>query len=212
MRADDPRPVINLVNVNNGGVIREAPFTIMGSITATTNFQDYRIEWGKGKDPEEWHPLFDWRDDPAHSPQEIYTWDIQGLETNVITFKVIVRSTIDTRVEKTFTMSVDLPAPTPTATATTTPTDEPIILPSATPTIPPLPTETPETPPSETPEPTLLPKGDCKENAVLKMQRKSVQVLLICKPAPEVMIRIMPFVPRAHSGTYSLFEKERDPV
>ncbi len=153
-RADDPRPVINLVNVNNGGVIREAPFTIMGSITATANFQDYRIEWGKGKDPEEWHPLFDWRDDPAHSPQEIYTWDIQGLETNVITFKVIVRSTIDTRVEKTFTMSVDLPAPTPTATATATPTDEPIILPSATPTIPPLPTETPEPPPSETPEPT----------------------------------------------------------
>ena len=45
-----PRPVINMVNINNGGVIKENLFKIMGSVTATANFQDYRIEWGEGND------------------------------------------------------------------------------------------------------------------------------------------------------------------
>ncbi len=155
-RADDPRPVINMVNINNGGVIRENLFKIMGSVTATAHFQDYRIEWGEGNDPQEWHLLFDYRSNPAETPQELFEWDMREIDASVITFKVVLRSTIDTRVEKTYTMSVDLPTPTPTPTPTATPTLEPTPLPTATPTIPPLPTDTPvPSPIPEEPTPTL---------------------------------------------------------
>lgn len=152
-RVDDPRPLIELIGLQPGAVIRENPFKISGVINATANFKDFRIEWGEGPDPKEWHTLVNWNDDPAVSPQVIYEWDMEGVKGPIITIKVVLRSTIGTDLDKKYTVGVQLPTPTPTLTPTVTetpmPTETPA--PTATPTEPPPPTELPV---EDTPAPT----------------------------------------------------------
>jgi membrane peptidoglycan carboxypeptidase len=153
---DDPHAIIEL-NLVNGQTIRENPFKIIGIIDATANFQDFRIDWGEGEDPTEWKVLVDWNNDPAHTPQEIYEWDLTEVEVPVVTLRVLMRSTVDTQAEKRFTLTLEVPTPTPTETLTPTetptPTLTPTLIPTGTPTFTPTPSDTP-TPPTLTPTPT----------------------------------------------------------
>jgi len=56
--------------------------------------------WGrKAKDPAEWNTLVDWNPDPAHSPQDIYEWDLTEVQAPVVTVRVIIRSTVNTQAE-----------------------------------------------------------------------------------------------------------------
>ena len=50
-RVDDPRPLIELIGLQAGAVIRENPYKISGVINATANFKDFSIQWGEGPDP-----------------------------------------------------------------------------------------------------------------------------------------------------------------
>ncbi|MFZ3069569.1 MAG: transglycosylase domain-containing protein, partial [Anaerolineaceae bacterium] len=127
-RVDDSRAIIDLVNLSDGQTIRENPFTIVGVIDATSNFKDYRIEYGEGEEPEEWHVLVDWENNPVRSADDIYTWDLTEIEAKVVTIRVIMRSTQNTQVEKTYIVSLATPTPTPTSTPTptATPTSTPI--------------------------------------------------------------------------------------
>ncbi|MGB4595784.1 MAG: transglycosylase domain-containing protein [Anaerolineaceae bacterium] len=157
-RVDDPRPIIDLIGLQPGAVIRENPYKISGVISATANFRDFRIEWGEGPEPEEWEVLVDWNDDPAISPQVIYEWDMKDVEAQMITIKVILRSTLGTDLAKKYIVGLLLPTPTPTSTPTPTETPLPteIPQPTPTPTVPPLPTAippTPEPPATDTPVP-----------------------------------------------------------
>jgi penicillin-binding protein 1C len=156
---DDPHAIIEL-NLVNGQTIRENPFKIIGIIDATANFQDFRIDWGEGEDPTEWNVLVDWNNDPAHTPQEIYEWDLTEVEAPVVTLRVLMRSTVDTQAEKRFTLTLEVPTPTPTETPTPTltPTATSTEVPTLTPTPLPSPTDTPtESPTSPPPTPTLTP-------------------------------------------------------
>jgi hypothetical protein len=153
---DDPHAIIEL-NLVNGQTIRENPFKIIGIIDATANFQDFRIDWGEGEDPTEWNVLVDWNNDPAHTPQEIYEWDLTEVEAPVVTLRVLMRSTVDTQAEKRFTLTLEVPTPTPTETPTSTETTTPTLTP--TPTLMPTltPTEIPTLTPTPLPEPTNTP-------------------------------------------------------
>jgi len=161
-RVDDPRPLIELIGLQPGAVIRENPYKISGVINATANFRDFRLEWGEGPDPQEWHVLVDWNNDAAVSPQVIYEWDMKDIKESIITIRVVMRSTKDTEVEKKYTVGLLLPTPTPTSTPTPTETPTVTPLPTATPTVPPTPTSVPPTPipiVTDTPVPTDNPGG-----------------------------------------------------
>ncbi len=142
-RADDPRPIINLVGIQDGGTVTENPLKIAGVIDATANFKQFILHWGVGDKPSEWHRLSDnWSDVPVRSESLIKEWDLSEVEETLITIRVTMHSTNNTEVQKFYRLRLQLPTPTPTPTATPTET--------------PMPTPTPEA--TLTPEPTSEPQ------------------------------------------------------
>ncbi|MEN6556065.1 MAG: transglycosylase domain-containing protein [Anaerolineaceae bacterium] len=156
-RADDPRAVIDMVTLTDGRTITENPFKIVGVIDATANFKEFKIDWGEGEKPGEWNTLVDWENTPVRSAEEIYSWDLTGVTAEIVTVRIRLRSTVDTQVEKRFTLHLAVPTPTPTPTEvpTETPTEIPTVTPTPTP-----PLETPEPPPTPTPGETLPPSDE----------------------------------------------------
>ena len=146
-RADDPRPIINLTGLVDGQNILVSPLEIRGMITATQNFEYYRIEWGRGSEPSSWEVLVDNVHTPQETPDILYEWDLTDVEPGIITLKVYIRSTKDTFAEKLIRLNIQVPTATPTIT--------PTIADTPTPTMTPTQTNTPE--PSETPEPSATP-------------------------------------------------------
>jgi len=146
-RADDPRPIITLTGIAEGQTVSTSPFEIQGMVTATQNFEYYRIEWGQGSDPSTWEVLVDEVRTPQETPGTLFEWDLEDVEPGLITLKIYVHSTEDTYAEKLFRLNIQLPTPTPTETST--PTSTP------THTLTPTPTQTPE--PTETAAPTATP-------------------------------------------------------
>lgn len=138
-RADDPRPIINLVGIYDGGTVTENPLKIAGVIDATANFKQFIIHWGVGEDPEEWHRVTDdWVLEPIRSESLIAEWDLSEIEETLITIRVTMHSTMNTEVQKFYRLRLEIPTPTPTPTVTPTET--------------PMPTETPAPPQ----EPTIV--------------------------------------------------------
>jgi penicillin-binding protein 1C len=138
-RADDPRPIINLVGIYDGGTVTENPLKIAGVIDATANFKQFIIHWGVGEDPEEWHRVTDdWVLEPIRSESLIAEWDLSEIEETLITIRVTMHSTMNTEVQKFYRLRLEIPTPTPTPTLTPTET--------------PMPTETPAPPQ----EPTIV--------------------------------------------------------
>jgi len=150
-RADDPRPIIELASISEGQTIKTSPLEIKGVITATDNFDYYRIEYGKGGDPVTWKTLVE----EEHSPQEdrgtLYEWDLEELDAGIYTLKFYIHSTEDTYAEKLMTINIQLPTPTPTQTPTHTPTLTPTPSPTITPTDMDTPTPTPTRTPTQAP-------------------------------------------------------------
>lgn len=154
-RADDPRPIITLTGLADGQTITSSPFEIRGMIAATDNFEYYRIEWGRGPDPDSWEVLVDDVRTPQETPGTLYEWDLEDIEPGVITLKIYMHSTEDTYAEKLINLIIQIPTATPTVTPTFTSTPTPTEIPTQTET--PLPTDTPE--PSPTPTNTPTPEG-----------------------------------------------------
>lgn len=147
-RMDDPRPIIELVGISDGVTIHENPFIIAGVIDATANFKQFKLHWGEGTNPSQWHPLtVDWVTIPVSSAAEIFSWDMEGIDADVITLRVTLHSTMNTEVQKKWVIQLAIPEPTPTVTPTVTD------IPTPTATLPPEPTATP-TPTSPPVEPT----------------------------------------------------------
>jgi len=148
-RMDDPRPIIDLLSVTDGGTISEDPFKITGVIDATGNFSRFSLEWGEGEKPETWQPLAS-SDVPIKTPAEIAIMpDLRSIKATVITFRVTLFGQNGAKIEKNYRTQLQLPTPTPTATPTEVPTEVPTETP-----LPPDPTNTSTPVP---PEPTLAP-------------------------------------------------------
>ncbi len=142
-RLDDPRPIIELIGLQN--TITESPLKVVGVIDATANFKQYKLHWGEGENPTDWNPLqTDWITTPMRSAGVLTEWDVSGLDGKVITLRVTLHSTQNTEVQKKYTLHFALPTPTPSPTPTITPT------------LPPIETPTPTKPPDES-EPTPAP-------------------------------------------------------
>ena len=151
-RADDPRPIITLTGIADGQTITSSPFEIRGMIAATNNFEYYRIEWGRGPDPDSWEVLVDEVRTPQETPDTLYEWDLEDVEPGIITLKIYMHSTVDTYAEKLFNLNIQIPTATPTVTPTFTNTPIPTEIPTQTET--PTPMDTPEPSPTPTNTPT----------------------------------------------------------
>ena len=159
--SDDPRPVIEFVNIKEVDTITETSLEIKAIINVTRgNFTGWRLEYGKGEDPSEWTILAEGRN-KYEQPDIIHKWDLDDMSGDRITLRIYLMNGDDFFAEKRVFLTIDLPTPTPEPTLTPTlipptalPTDTPI---PATPTntqVPPTPTITlPAS--SPTPTPTL---------------------------------------------------------
>ena len=158
-RADDPRPVITLTGISDGDTIKTNPLEIRGMVTATENFDYFRIEWGKGDDPITWKVLVDNENDPQETPGVLYEWDLSDIEPGTITLRIYVSSTKDTYAEKRITLNLQVPTPTPTETPlpTVTPTPTETSIPTPTATTTEVPTATSTATGAATPTPTITP-------------------------------------------------------
>ncbi len=111
-RLDDPRPIIDLVNLQNP--ITENPFQVVGVVDATANFKQYKLHWGEGENPTQWNALQeDWIMTPMRSAGVLAEWDVSELDGKTITLRVTLHSTQNTEVQKKYTLYFTLPTPTP---------------------------------------------------------------------------------------------------
>jgi membrane peptidoglycan carboxypeptidase len=153
--ASDPHVIISLAGISDGDVIRSDKLKIRGVITATSNFDYYKIDWGKGSDPVSWKKLVKKEETPQESEGLLYEWDLSEMEPGIITLRIYVHSTEDTYAEKLIKLNIQVPTPTPTNTpsATPTPTNTPSATPTPSPTMSPSPTQTqtPTSSPTSTP-------------------------------------------------------------
>lgn len=138
-RPDDPRPIINLVGIHDGGTLTENPVKIVGVIDATANFKQFIIHWGAGENPSEWNrvTLDGWVTEPVRSEDLIVEWDVSDIDEPVITLRITMHSTMNTEVQKFYRLRLQVPTPTPTPTEVPTetpiPTPTPIIEPTPAP-------------------------------------------------------------------------------
>jgi hypothetical protein len=148
-RADDHQPEIEITGISEGDTIKTSPFKIRGIVTASSDFDYYQIEWGKGSNPVKWKALVEREESPQEISGVLYEWDIDEIEADRITLKITLHSTKGTYAKKKISLKIQLPTPTPTNTPTATETPEPTstststLTPSSTPTLTPTQTLTP---------------------------------------------------------------------
>ena len=144
-KADDPRPTVVFVGLDDRQVITASPIELYAVINATENFEYYALEYGYGENPSAWMNLIPAGGSPSASPQKLVSWDVSDSHPGFVTLRLFMKSNNNGYAEKLLRLNLQLPTPTAssTPTVTNTPTE------TATPTI----TETPtaSTTPTETP-------------------------------------------------------------
>ncbi len=149
-RGDDPRPTIVFVGLNDGMNVTSSPLDIYAVVSATKNFDRFRLQYGVGNNPSKWVTLMT-SDDEVNQPEKLITWDVYEADAARITLRIYVYSTRDTFAEKRIHINLDVPTRTPTVTPTITQTPEPTSTPVPTET--PIPTVTVPVMPTDTPAP-----------------------------------------------------------
>jgi membrane peptidoglycan carboxypeptidase len=137
-RADDPRPNLVYVGLDDRQTITQNPLDLYAVVDATANFESFYLEYGEGNNPSSWMRLVSEGGNKSSQPQKLLTWDLSSVEPGIVTLRLVIKSDNDTYAEKILRLNIQVPTqiptitPTPTATSTSTPTL----------TITPLPTET----------------------------------------------------------------------
>ncbi|MCI0540135.1 MAG: transglycosylase domain-containing protein [Verrucomicrobiales bacterium] len=152
-RADDPRPILEFLNLEDEQVITDSPLEIAALADATANFERYTLAFSLPDDPDDWQ-LLERTGEPASSPQIIYTWDLSDLPPGPVNLRLYMESTEDTFAEIRIQIIIAVPTPTPTSSPTPTNTPLPTLTPTPPPTDTPLPPTDTSPPPTSTPTPT----------------------------------------------------------
>jgi membrane peptidoglycan carboxypeptidase len=159
-KSNNSRPLLSFTSPKEGDVVISSPLSIFGLAGATSNFYQYRLEYGVGNDPVDWE-LLDKSKIPVNQPDELYEWDISEMDAGRISLRLYLISTEDTYAESRILIDLQVPTPTPTETptqtATPTLTDTPTVTLTPSPTVTILPTFTPTTTSTFTPTPTGTP-------------------------------------------------------
>ena len=128
---DDSRPILSFESLTDGQVVETSPLTIYGRAGATSNFYQYRLEFGFGDNPSEWF-LLDKSKIPINEPDALYEWDIEELPRGRVTLRLLLISTEGTSAQVRIRLELQLPTPTPTETPTATNTQTSTSTPSST--------------------------------------------------------------------------------
>jgi membrane peptidoglycan carboxypeptidase len=156
-RADDPRPTLLFVGLDDGQTITSDSLDVYAVVDASKYFEEFYLEYGEGKDPKKWKTLVEPGGKASANPQKLLTWDMTEVKNGVVTLRLFMTSTRNGHAEKLIRLNIKVPTRTPTSTPTPTPT--PTNTPTATITPTPSPTETPTPTVTLTPEP-LFPTLD----------------------------------------------------
>ena len=133
-------------------------------VSATGNFESFRLQYGVGNNPSKWHTLYK-SSNQEKEPEKLVTWDVYEADAARVTLRIVMTSTKDTTAEKRIHLNLDVPALTPTPiepTMTVTPEPTWTIVPTETPIII-LPTET------SIPTDTLIPVDTSTPNALIQL-------------------------------------------
>jgi len=155
---DDPRPSIVFVGLNDGMTVSASPLDIYAVVSATGNFESFKLQYGVGNNPSKWHTLFN-SNSQFKEPEKLVSWDVYQADSARVTLRIVVTSTKGTSAEKRIHINLNVPTLTPSPEPTMTATPEPTwtLVPTET-TIPVPPTDTGiplVTPiPTDTPVPT----------------------------------------------------------
>ncbi len=150
---DDPHPKIVFAGLSENQTITSNPLDIYAVVDVSKDFKNMVLEYGRGKDPENWEKLAEF-DSTFKEVELLYSWDLYAdeIEAGDITIRIRINSNEDGRyAEKRIHLSLNVATPTPTITPTFTITPSPTNTPTATAT----PTQT--LPPTATPTPTYTP-------------------------------------------------------
>lgn len=142
---DDSRPTIIFANLQDEQTVNDGMLDIYAVVNATTDFRQYRLEYGEGSDPHNWTLLREGITEQSKDPTLIHTWDLKDVPSGIVTLRIYLESTRNTYAEHRIHLNMQVPTATPTVTPTSTNTPQP------TSTSAPLPTVTPQ-PPTNTPE------------------------------------------------------------
>ena len=159
-RGDDPRPTIVFVGLNEDMNISSSPLDIYAVVSATENFDRFRLQYGVGNNPKKWKTLLT-SEKQVRQPQKIASWDVYEADANRIALRIYMYSTNGTYAEKRIHLNLTVPTLTPTITPTPTETPEATLTPTtiteptatSIPVETPVPTDTPILPPPDIPSP-----------------------------------------------------------
>lgn len=154
-KISDPRPNIFFANLSDNQKITDQTLDIYAVVNATNYFDNFRIDWGRGDDPEDFEMLKEGIRDQYQQPEMIYTWDLKDVPAGKITLRIYITSNVGTYAEKKIRLDIQVPTQTPTVSPTPTQTPQATITPSLTPFVP---TDTP--PPPTVAPPTIVPPTD----------------------------------------------------
>ena len=151
--ADDSRPTLIFVGLDDGQTIMADSVDVYAVINATSNFKNFTLEYGVGEDPAVWTTLVSPGGSPSEATQKLIHWDIKGIPSGIVTLRLTMSSTAGGYAQKLLRLNLLQPTLTPssTPTVTTTPTLTTTPTVTSTPTV----TETPT--PTETATVTLTP-------------------------------------------------------
>ncbi len=150
-KEDDSKATLRLFGPDDNATVEEDKIDIEVIAWATRDFQNYRLEYGLGNDPNDWTLLYEGNSE-ARDRIKALTWDLDALNGETVTLRLRMENREGGYAERKVTFRVDIFIPTPTLEpATETPT----------PTITAPPTDIPPTdiPPSQTPSLTPEPSA-----------------------------------------------------
>ena len=151
-RGDDPKPTIVFVGLSEGMNITTSPLDIYAVISATEDFDRFRLQYGVGNNPGKWQTLLK-SDDQFKQPKKLVSWDVYEADATRITLRIYMYSSKGTFAEKRIHLNLNVPTLTPTVTPTLTETPEPTWTLIPTETLPPVPTNTSLPVATDTPTP-----------------------------------------------------------
>lgn len=95
----DPRPFLFFIHPEEGVIYTDDNISIAVIADASAWFKHLRLEYGSGKDPDNWILLTE-RDLPVKQPEEIYLWDLSEMPEGELTLRLFMESTEGTYAEK----------------------------------------------------------------------------------------------------------------
>lgn len=140
-RADDPRPNLVFVGLEDHQTIYQNPLDLYAVVNATANFKNFYLEYAPGEKPTNWKMLVEKGGHASDQPQKLLTWNLDNVPSGIVTLRLYMEGNGGVYAEKLFRINIQAPTPTPTMTPTPTPT--PTLTPTITPTVTITPTETP---------------------------------------------------------------------